>query len=141
MVYRKAVLELVEAMGALRAMLLAAPSLTRSPVAIAIVEEHGDLLAYAKMDGTPPLARELAIKKAHTSAKLRLDLCNWHPTAQSDLGWRNAYGDPELVSDSGGGVAIQRAGTGATVGAIGVSGGTPEEDEAVARVGLATMQR
>ena len=60
--------------GALDAAIKAAKTAGGRPVAIAIVDGHGDLVAFACMAGAnPALARQNAIKKAFTAACMRTD--------------------------------------------------------------------
>jgi glc operon protein GlcG len=129
-------LGLPECWTALHAMLESPPARTKGRLAIAIANEYGELLAFARMDGASPAVREFAVKKAYTAARMRSDLKEFRAGPEQRGRTVADYGDPNLVGMAAGGVAIPDAATGAVLGAIGVSGGTPDEDEAVARVGL-----
>jgi glc operon protein GlcG len=130
-------LALPECMAAVRAMLESAPAGAKGRMAFAVVNEHGELMAFARMDGASPAVSDFALKKAYTSARMRTDLKAFRAGLEQRGRTVADYGDPKLVGMAAGGVAIA-AGDG-VIGAIGVSGGTPDEDEQVARTGLATI--
>jgi uncharacterized protein GlcG (DUF336 family) len=101
------------------------------PVIVAVVDAAGSLILVHRMDGALPASLELAINKAFTAAAFRL------PT--HDLGGLAQPGGPLYGVQSshqgrvvlfGGGYPIQRGGS--VVGAIGVSGGTVEQDMHIA---------
>lgn len=134
--YEITLLGLPECMTALRAMLESGQASAKGRMAIAIVDEYGELMAFARMDGASPAVREYAVKKAYTSARMRSDLKDFRAGLEQRGRTVADFGDPNLVGMAAGGVAIPDATNGAVLGAIGVSGGTPDEDEEVARVGL-----
>ena len=117
-------------------MLRAAQAQVKQPMAFALVNDYGELMAFARMDGAAPAVREFAIKKAYTSARMRADLNEFRAGLERRGRSVADYGDPNLVGMAAGGAVIRDAETSAVLGAIGVSGGTPEEDEIVAREGL-----
>ena len=139
MAYTRPLLDVAECMDAVDAILEAAVEGSRQPMALAIVDEYGALLAFASMDGTSPFVREFAIKKAYTAALMRADLKEFGERRQAQGRSVADYGDPNLVGATRGGVVIRRSQDGHVLGGIGVSGGTPEEDDAVARAGLARL--
>ena len=107
------------------------------PECIAVVDAGGDLLAFSRMDGARPGSIEIAITKARSAAR-RL-----RPTADEAGGdvaqaIRLALASRLNVTGIGGGLPIVVDGH--VVGAIGVSSGTSDEDLAVGRAGLATLQ-
>lgn len=130
-------LGLAEAKAALDAMLTHALADADRPVAVAVVDGSGDLLAYAKMDGTTSIAKHLARRKAVTAARMGRDsgeVGEW----VSRLGVPIAdFGDPEFIGFQGG-ICIRV--DGAVVGGVGVSGRAADEDEAIARIGEAAMR-
>ena len=99
--------------------------------AVAVVDAHGELLAFLRTDGCRLSSITIAINKAFTAAREQI--------ATAELGRRSReegfpmtnFGDPRFVS-WGGGVPVIK--DGATVGAIGVSG-LPEHVD----IELATM--
>jgi len=138
--YDKLVLDVGDAMTALDAMLVEAPKLSSRPMAMAIVDEYGDLLGFMRMDGTPPNSATFAVRKAYTSARMRSDLGDFRARLAGRGGAVADLGDAGLVVAAGGGAVILHPADGSVLGAIGVSGGTADEDQAVARAGLLAMK-
>ena len=102
---------------------------------IAVADAHGELLAFARMDGAPLSSIRVAANKAWTAARERKPTKEIgekirHPEKGFDIAF---YGDPKFVG-WGGGLPIWRSGQ--VVGAIGVSGLSSAEDIALATVGL-----
>jgi glc operon protein GlcG len=102
---------------------------------IAVADAHGELLAFARMDGAPLSSIRVATNKAWTAARERKPTKDIgdkmrHPEKGFDIAF---YGDSRFVG-WGGGVPIWR--NGEVVGAIGVSGLSSAEDVALATVGL-----
>ncbi len=104
-------------------------------MAIAIVDHEGLLEYFARMEDTLPVSTELAISKAYTAAALRMPT---REVGQLALPGNPLYG----IQHSHGGKIILFGGgfplklRGQVSGGIGVSGGTVEEDERIARVVL-----
>jgi uncharacterized protein GlcG (DUF336 family) len=59
---------LAQAQAAMSAMLKKAMEQPRRPVAMAIVDEAGNLIAYQQMDGLRLFTKRHAIRKAYTAA-------------------------------------------------------------------------
>ena len=103
-------------------------------VAIAIVDEAGELVAFHKIDDTQAASIDIAIGKARTAARMK------RPTkALEDA---VASGRTVLLAVDGlvpleGGVPI--AVEGRIVGAVGVSGVTSQQDAQVAQAGIAAL--
>ncbi len=133
--YEKQVLDHTDALAIVEAMMEAAPRVTERPLALAVVDDRGELMAFALMDGGTHFARHYATRKAYTASRMRADLRDF--AAQRGAQGRSVtdYGDPGLVASARGGVAIL-AGDGSVVGGVGVSGASPDEDEEIARLGL-----
>ena len=125
-----------QALEAIRATLEAAPA----PVSIAVVDDHGELVACLAMDGAARDTLENARRKAYTAA--RSDAPSTRALAEkvADAPTELASFDPEFSFFSGGVAAFS---DGRRVGAIGVSGLPGPEDErlavgAIAAAGLLT---
>jgi glc operon protein GlcG len=103
-------------------------------MSIAIVDDGGHLIAFQRIDGAPTGTIAVAEGKARTAANFKM------PTrAISEMVNRvgiNMLTTPDMVS-LGGGVPIMVGGQ--MVGAIGVSGGTGEQDLQVIQAGLAKL--
>jgi uncharacterized protein GlcG (DUF336 family) len=102
---------------------------------IAVTDESGFLIAFKRMDGGKPLSTTLAQDKAHTAAIS-------HRTTQF-YNERNVPGQllfgihtaaAGRFSTVGGGVNVTVDGQ--LVGAVGLSGGAPEQDIACAEAGI-----
>ena len=110
------------------------------PICIAVVDDGGHLLAFARMDDAKPSSAEVAITKA-TSAALRRTPTGPLPNAENvsvllSLGMPLATGG-KLTCVRGG---LPILWEGSVVGAIGISAGTEAQDEEVARAGIAALK-
>jgi uncharacterized protein GlcG (DUF336 family) len=139
--YQKRVISFEQSQAAMKAMVEKAKILPH-PVAIAIVDEAGNLLAYVCLDNVRMFARRHAVRKAYTAAIVGMDTAahaeGLKKTGRtlSDLG-----GDPNLTIGAGG--IVLRSEDGVILGGIGVGGLPPTgdfKDEDLARVGLTTMK-
>jgi uncharacterized protein GlcG (DUF336 family) len=137
--YDKKVLGLEEAEVAVRAIIEEASKDPSRPMAIAVVDDRGDIISFVRMDGARPLNSEMATKKAYTSAFMRLDTRKWLERRQKeDYGKYEPVGaDRTLVA---GGLAIIKPDEAVVYGGIGTSGRKPNEDEDLAFVGLKALQ-
>ena len=128
-----------QAHAAIRAMVEKAPELGPEPVAMTIVDEAGNLVAYAQLDKLRMFSRRHSPRKAYTAAITGTDSGAYGENLRnqgrslSDIG-----GDPNLTPGQGGVVVRSRDGT--IMGGVGV-GGYPsgEADEQLARIGLEAM--
>jgi glc operon protein GlcG len=94
---------------------------------IAVSDQHGELIALARMDSAPLSSITIAINKAYSAARERkpskdIGDAARHPEKGFDIGY---FGDPHFTG-WGGGVPIWSGG--AVVGAIAVSGLPQLED-------------
>ena len=71
--YDRPQLGIDQVQAAMDAMLEQATRQPDRPVAIAIVDEQGNILSYAHMDGCRTLPRQLAVRKAYTAAVRTVD--------------------------------------------------------------------
>jgi glc operon protein GlcG len=102
---------------------------------IAVADSHGELIAFARMDGAPISSIRIAANKAWTAARERKPTKDIgekvrHPEKGHDIAY---YGDPKFVG-WGGGIPVWRAGQ--VVGAVAVSGLTSSEDIVLATLGV-----
>ncbi len=137
--YQKPQLGLSQAQAAMNAILEVTLQDPAHPVAIAIVDDRGSLVAFTRMDNCPPLPLSLAVKKAYTAAVVGVDTHTWRDRLKGyDLRTEELQ-DPNLVAYQGGLVILQ-PGTGVVLGGIGISGlSNAREDDDLARIGLAAM--
>jgi uncharacterized protein GlcG (DUF336 family) len=130
----RAYLDAAECAKAMQAMVVAARDAIGHTFAFAIVDEFGDVLNQGAVDGASPLVRDRAFKKAYSATRARRDLRDI-----SDSIAAGNLGDTNFVAGRGGGVAVRDTADGPVLGGIGVSGGPPEVDDQIARVGLQAL--
>jgi uncharacterized protein GlcG (DUF336 family) len=133
----QAVIEATAAGDAVRAAVVHASTLGLR-VNVAVVDSGGNLVAFLRMPGAPLHSMDIAIDKACTAASFGLPTHQWTDALQ---GHSAAVRDglvrrPRFVA-FGGGLPIVEAGQ--RIGAIGVSGGSEEQDQAIAMAGLAAL--
>src|SRR5262245_8228774 len=106
---------------------------------IAIVDDGGHLLSFARMDGARPASAATALTKAVSAATFR-----------QETGSLPAKGEPDLLlslsiqNASGGKITALKGGVpividGQVGGAVGVGGGTGEQDVEVAKAGIQAL--
>ena len=123
--------------AAMDAMINKAMETPNEPVAMAIVDSAGNLLAYLTMDNLRIFSRRHAIRKAYTSAMMGLDSGENARRLHSQGRSIAEQGDPMMTHGTGGLVIMK---DGVILGGIGV-GGYPsgQADEDLSRVGLDAM--
>ena len=100
-------------------------------LSIAVVDYGGFIVLIERMDGARPMTADIALSKAYSAAVMQ------RPTEMLE-NWRNS--DPVFFTQVGrmgqrpivatkGGFALKRDGQ--IVGGIGVSGGSPDEDQRI----------
>ncbi|GAA1176040.1 hypothetical protein GCM10009608_10200 [Pseudonocardia alaniniphila] len=108
------------------------------PMNVAVVDAGSNLIAHIRMDGAWIGSVDISINKAWTSRAF--DITTKHLGENSQPG-QDFYGI--LASNNGkvmifaGGIPLTRDGK--VVGAIGVSGGTGDQDQTVAEAGAASL--
>ncbi|MBK8268032.1 MAG: heme-binding protein [Planctomycetes bacterium] len=109
------------------------------PMNIAVADCGGNLIAHVRMDNAWLGSIDISIKKAYTSRAFDI--------ATKDLATHSQSGNQFFgihASNSGkimifaGGIPLKRGGK--VVGAIGVSGGSGEQDHSVAEAGAAAFK-
>jgi len=101
------------------------------PVAVTVIDIHGNVVLTHRMNGAPAFSLELAERKAYTSALIRLRTADLVPLVQPGA---ELY--PLLAvsggrySAMGGGVPVTND-SGEVIAGAGVSGGTTEQDIAI----------
>ena len=108
------------------------------PMNIAIMDAGRNLKAFERMDGAWVASIDIAIDKAFTSAGRGLstkDIGEMAQPGQPLFGINTTHGGRIIIF--AGGIPLMRDGE--VVGAIGVSGGTVDEDHEVAEAGVAAF--
>ena len=136
--YNKPQLSLAQTQAAINAMVAKATQEPDRPVAMAIVDDAGNLLSYARMDNCRPNPQTFATRKAYTAALSGVDSAVYADRLKSQGRSVSDMGNPNLVSAQGA-VVITDPGSGAVLGAIGVSGLSAQEDEDLSRLGVQSL--
>lgn len=106
------------------------------PMNIAVADQGGNLVAHVRMDGAWLGSIDISIKKAYTSRAFDVatrDLAT-HSQSGGQFFGIHASNNGNIMIFAGG-IPLTR--NGKIVGAIGVSGGSGEQDHAVAEAGSA----
>ena len=108
------------------------------PMNIAVMDAGRNLVAFHRMDGAWVASTDIAIDKAFTSAGRGLTTRKIGEMAQpgQPLFGINTTNGGRIVIFAGG-IPLMRDGE--VIGAVGVSGGTVDEDEEVAKAGVAAL--
>ncbi len=130
-------LGLEEARAVVEAMLKAA-SEKHLRSAAAVVDSGGELIFMARMNGASALNARMSVNKAYTAAKwgqntraLKERLFDMSlGDDRRDIAW---FGDVRFTAVWGG--IVLRSADGTILGALGESGGSPEQDEEIGQVG------
>ena len=105
---------------------------------IAVCDAHGDLIAFARMDGAPLSSITIAMNKAYSAARERkpsyeIGKAARNPEKGFDIGY---FGDPRFTG-WGGGVPVRK--NGSVIGAVAVSGLPQLEDIELAEMAAALI--
>jgi len=108
------------------------------PVCVAVTDRSGHLVAFGRMDGAPLLSAQIAQDKAYTVAAFGgVATHEWWPMIEEEPSLRHGIVKTDRLIVFGGGVPLQA--DGALVGAVGVSGGSAEQDRATAEAGARAL--
>lgn len=103
------------------------------PMAIAVVDNAGHLVAFARIDNTQTASTQISLEKAVTAAMYRRSTKTFQDgLSKGAEGWR-LLTFPRMTAGEGG---LPVTVDGKILGGIGVSGGTGEQDGIVAKAGL-----
>ena len=107
------------------------------PMNIAVVDDGGHLVAFARMDGAIKASIDISTKKARTSILMNAPTAALTPLVQPGA---ELYGLEQLSGGLvifGGGILLTDGDV--VIGAIGVSAGSVEQDVSVAEAGVAAL--
>jgi uncharacterized protein GlcG (DUF336 family) len=108
------------------------------PMNIAVSDEGGNLVSHVRMDGAWMGSIDISIKKAYTSRAFDIatkDLATHSQSGGQFFGIHASNNGKIMIFP--GGIPLTRGGK--VVGAIGVSGGSGDQDHAVAEAGAAAF--
>lgn len=109
-------------------------------VCIAVCDGGGNPVASARMDGAPILSLEIAVNKAWTVAQFNgMPTSNWWPLIEGEPSLVHGITHTPRLVVFGGGEPI-RIGD-ALAGAVGVSGGSSEQDALIATAAAAAVSQ
>ncbi|WP_319774426.1 heme-binding protein [Breoghania sp.] len=109
------------------------------PIVIAVADSEGAPVLFHRMDGSLPASVEIATNKAWTAAAFRMstdELGRLAQPGQMLFGVEASHGGRAVLF--GGGMPLWREGK--VIGAIGISGGTADEDMIIAAHALNQFQ-
>jgi glc operon protein GlcG len=114
----------------------------RLQVNIAVVDDGGHLLAFARMDGARSASASTAMTKAVTAATFRQATGSLPPKGPADILLNLSLQNAALAS--GGKITTLQGGVpivvdGQVIGALGVGGATGEHDAEIAKAGIEAL--
>jgi len=105
------------------------------PMNIAVVDAGGNLVAHVRMDGAWMGSIDISINKAFTARAFDIATKNLATESQPGAQFYGIHAsNGGRVMIFAGGIPLERGG--AVVGAVGVSGGSGEQDQSVAEAGV-----
>jgi uncharacterized protein GlcG (DUF336 family) len=105
------------------------------PVAICIIDIHGNVVLKHRMSGAPTFSIEISERKAYTSALVGLRTAELSPLVQPGQALFALMGLSEgRYCSMGGGAPLTREGQ--LVAGVGVSGGTVDQDVSILEAAL-----
>lgn len=106
------------------------------PMNIAVVDTHGDLVHFARLDGAQLASVGIAQRKARTAARWRRESRVFFNAYAAGSNYFATL-DPELAASPGG---IPLVLDGRIVGAVGCSGGTGDQDAVICQTGVDALK-
>jgi uncharacterized protein GlcG (DUF336 family) len=109
------------------------------PMNVAVVDAGGNLVAFARQDGAWLGSIDISKNKAYTARAFDMPTADLQPMVQpgQPLYGIEASNDGKLIAFPGG-IPLKRGDE--IIGAIGVSGGMVDQDQAVAEAGVTALQ-
>lgn len=107
------------------------------PEDFAVVDPNGDLVAFARMDGAQLASIAIAEHKARTAARYRRPTLIFENAVQK-FGFNYILTLDDVIASRGGIPLIE---DGKIIGAVGCSGGTGSQDEALCTVAAKTINK
>jgi uncharacterized protein GlcG (DUF336 family) len=108
-------------------------SRAKVPVAVCVIDAHGNVILKHRMNGAATFSIELSERKAYTSALVRLRTADLLPLVQPGQPLFPLMAQAKYCA-MGGGAPLTRDGQ--VVAGIGVSGGSVEQDVAILEAAL-----
>lgn len=105
---------------------------------VAVCDSSGNLCAFLRMPGAFLHSIDIAIDKAYTSSGFMLPTSSWNKILPQGSTLREGIQTRKRFVSFGGGLPIEINGN--LIGAIGVSGGTEDEDAECAKAGIEAVK-
>ncbi len=109
------------------------------PISIAIVDSGRNLIAFMRMDDALLGTIEAAQHKAYTARTVNMRTADLGPLVQPGgplYAFESSHRTPFVVF--GGGIPVRRDGR--VIGAVGISGGSPDQDDEIAEAVVAHLE-
>ena len=103
---------------------------------VAVVDSGANLVTFSRMDGAALASISIARRKARAAVRYRRPTRVFEDLVQRGIAYLKT---PDDATESRGGIPLVEDGK--LIGAIGCSGGTGSQDEAVCTVGAATINK
>ena len=107
------------------------------PACVGVCDAHGFLLGFSRADAAPVRSIALAQQKAYTATRMGVSTAAFLARLRSEDIPIGYFCDPLLTALPGGALLLDA--TGRVIGAIGVSGLTPAQDQEIADAGTETL--
>ena len=112
-------------------------SRAKVPVAVCVIDVHGNVILHHRMSGAPAFSIELSERKAYTSALVGMRTVDLLPMVQPGQALFPLMSQGRYCA-MGGGAPFTREGE--VIAGVGVSGGAVEQDVAILEAGLREAQ-
>lgn len=133
---QKATIGLGEAQSVIAAAITQAEQIS-VPVAVVVLDWSGRLVASVRMDAAPLMAVDMATGKAYTAAGMGAPTEVWDQATAANPGFGGAITSIPGFTPFGGGKPITVGGQ--LIGAVGISGGTVDQDVQIAESALSAL--
>ena len=107
------------------------------PVCVAVCDTYGFLIAFGRADGAPVRSIAISQQKAYTCARIGSTTAAFHQRLQRESMPIGYFCDPLLTAMAGG--ALLHDDDGHVIGAVGISGLAPDQDQQIADGGNAAL--
>jgi glc operon protein GlcG len=106
------------------------------PMAIAVTDSYGELIAAQRMDGAPPRVLRHAMRKAFTAGFMHRGTLEFKAQFKDRDSSLDEWGDMRLTTLQGG---LPVRYNGEVVGAVGVGGNSIERDTEICQIAIAAI--
>ncbi|HEY1612013.1 MAG TPA: heme-binding protein [Paraburkholderia sp.] len=107
------------------------------PVCVAVCDTYGFLIAFGRAEGAPVRSIAISQQKAYTCARIGSTTTAFHQRLQRENMPIGYFCDPLLTAMAGG--ALLHDDDGHVIGAVGISGLAPDQDQQIADSGNALI--